>query len=573
MATATPEPWKSIYPAGKCLAVKADGKKCCNNRKKDPRTGNCFGYCGTHLKTKITEKIIEGDFLSQVEEMRQSLENLKVQYKNDNTALTSPGAVIVQDSVKSGDSSSDEADEKDKGERNPGSVSQTWCCKIKDQGDVPFDSTINAVLEEARLDGRATIRFKRGKWIYEVDIKNHIQTNVDTGRTRPLCCHNATKAPELEKFNHFQLPTAWNAEKVPSDSSIHDSLQSMSVKDLKDIVSKAHLGWADCLDKAALRKRATEAMRINFIQDTWKQRIKRIDNYLVIQQFSELLNNTSRLGIGNDQFDIHPKGYNDMRLVTVYRNENPRLYQVYTAKRALIKERMEKLATPDWTQFSIMTDSMARINALLPPGEQLDSKIGEQFLLHCTNPVHILSILKSGLNPRYAGNNAGVLMGKGNYFADTAAKADQYAAWVRKPVYHGKYTSIPGPRRPRGLTYERSKLRPLDELLYDDDYPHPENIFYMLVFQTILGDVVPTRDCKVSVDGSPIFHDDSKRELAMNPKTGFPFNTLVGQPCPHPLHSSGRCPHGCLLRRREFMQTDASLSYPAFLLVYRRVRS
>lgn len=123
-------------------------------------------------------------------------------------------------------------------------------------------------------------------------------------------------------------------------------------------------------------------------------------------------------------------------------------------------------------------------------GDPLDSRSGEVFLLHGTEPQHLHSILFEGLDPTVAADG---LFGRGTYFAESAGKIDQYAT-----VDH-KFQSD-GP------------LSELHEKLYTSAAKHPGRVHYALVCRVALGRPAVTKDGQTRLeDNATLFSDGSTR--------------------------------------------------------------
>ena len=229
-------------------------------------------------------------------------------------------------------------------------------------------------------------------------------------------------------------------------------------------------------------------------------------------------------------------------------------------------------AAPATPLCSPLWDPLVQASAKLPA--KLRAECNEVRLLHGTSPQHLLNILKDGFNERYAGSTAGQLLGAGAYFAEQIDKADQYAVRDEGSL-QGTYTAQTS--KPHPVTYERSALQALHQQLYNaGTVVHQGDVFYVVVSRVVLGEALSTLDAKsavapAGVKGKEIFHSVSKRELRKNPVSQKPFHSLIGESCPHPSLPSGRCSHGCQLRRREFVTFHATRAYPEYVIAYKRI--
>ena len=130
-----------------------------------------------------------------------------------------------------------------------------------------------------------------------------------------------------------------------------------------------------------------------------------------------------RVGAGHDAVGL--QGYTTLDIQSVKRIENPSLYHNYTEKRkgVLLKASMNRPKKVDklGTESEVMTaqQNIAELDRLLVP------QINEYFLFHGTKTEVKDGIMKQGLDFRLA--SEGGLFGQGIYFAESSAKADQYA--------------------------------------------------------------------------------------------------------------------------------------------------
>ncbi len=269
-----------------------------------------------------------------------------------------------------------------------------------------------------------------------------------------------------------------------------------------------------------------------------------------------------KLSRGVDQFDMTPKNYSRFVLSRIWRNGNPMLKHIYNTRR----RQMQQLFT-DKKIPPVDLNSLIHVLPQLPQEPGLNRTIGETYLFHGTSPDRIVSILQNGLDPQRCGET-GVSFGYGNYFADEFTKSDQYGAHDEGMFQKGEFISDSAPlRTPR--KYAKESMWPLHNMIKDSTYKRSERVMYMLVFRVIIGASIETRDNIKSIQGGKLRHVRN-RQLAVNPATDVPYNTLIGQPCNHAINASGVCPNGCRQLRREIIQTDPTLSYPEYLIEYER---
>jgi len=102
-----------------------------------------------------------------------------------------------------------------------------------------------------------------------------------------------------------------------------------------------------------------------------------------------------------------------LSVVRIERIHNPRLQEKYLAEVQDIAGLVERRATP------------VSINA--PCVESFQSlRINEYLLYHGASADIVERLTMQGLDPRYAGENAGKLFGSGSYFAANSSKSDIY---------------------------------------------------------------------------------------------------------------------------------------------------
>eukprot|EP00957_Ditylum_brightwellii_P202530 15330566-Ditylum_brightwellii.AAC.1 len=149
----------------------------------------------------------------------------------------------------------------------------------------------------------------------------------------------------------------------------------------------------------------------------------------------------------------------------------------------------------------------------------LNSSIGEVFLLHATDPTNLHNILFEGLDPEVAKNGN---FGRGVYFAENAAKIDQYARVDKRFDSEGLLSELH------------------DRIYSCSNRKHPHNVRYALVSKVILGNHVTTKDGKTQLmktgdyqkdaaKGRILFRDKTKTELSDLEDSSTP-SSLIGLP-------------------------------------------
>jgi len=180
-------------------------------------------------------------------------------------------------------------------------------------------------------------------------------------------------------------------------------------------------------------------------------------------------------------------------------------------------------------RLDVDTDTASRE---LPGGA--DPEINEKRLLHGTKAELILSLVRNGFNERYAGSSAGTAFGDGSYFAEDAAKSDQYVT-----------------------PHRQGECAELIRKLYSRELPHPGGeVFYLFVCKVVMGFWLRMQN---SSQQSHVFHPQTRREL----------KAIDGISPPTPHHSV----HVCLPHHfQEFVVFHGDQVYAEYLLAFKRTR-
>ena len=197
--------------------------------------------------------------------------------------------------------------------------------------------------------------------------------------------------------------------------------------------------------------------------------------------------------------------YDTLRVVGVWKISNPLRMEKYTEAKnreaSKIADQKAPSAPLDFNES--YRDSMTQLGM-----DCLDETTGEVFLLHGTRPEHIFSILFEGLDPCVANDGN---FGRGVYFADNAAKSDQYASLDQRYDKDGR-------------------LGPLHEQIYGSN-PHPRNVCYCLVSRLVIGNFVSTKNGLTrQSDGESLFVDAHKSKLNSVEGTSAQPSCLVAEP-------------------------------------------
>jgi Poly(ADP-ribose) polymerase catalytic domain len=217
------------------------------------------------------------------------------------------------------------------------------------------------------------------------------------------------------------------------------------------------------------------------LQATKKRAVETDQHYLVGEETRQKLQSlfhvppqdSKELGHGRDSSKEMPLGYYDyLHVEKAWRVDSPdqhvRQFDAFrAAQRTVLKGRVRTKLRPEYAR-SVEELVETEMKYLAP----LDIESNELLLIHGTKPTVVASILKNNLDPGLA--HAG-LFGRGTYFAEHAAKIDQYVAIDNEycgGAREGKYGT---------LCELHNKLYPRPEM-------HPGCVYYALVCRVVFGD-------------------------------------------------------------------------------------
>jgi hypothetical protein len=224
--------------------------------------------------------------------------------------------------------------------------------------------------------------------------------------------------------------------------------------------------------------------------------------------------------------------YDDIDIVGLWQIGNDVQREKYDAA----KERIKK-ESPKESEYDIPQSYQDQMNQL--SNKSLDADAGECFLLHGTRPENLHGILFEGHDTALANNGN---FGRGIYFAENAAKIDQYSS------KDDRYQKGDG------------NVAQLHEKIYTQCL-HPNNVRYALVCRVLLGRHIRTSNGTTRLeDGKPAFTNKEQNELVSLTDGTMP-SSLIGVP-------------GELVRTfREFVVFNSDQVYVEYLVAYKRVRS
>lgn len=244
---------------------------------------------------------------------------------------------------------------------------------------------------------------------------------------------------------------------------------------------------------------------------------------------------------------IEKGDYTYLDLVGVWRMENPLLWRNYAVERRNMREILTKrgIVAPPFEERELLKAALQH----LPGHKSMYKDVNETYLIHGTGPDVILSIGTNGVNERFT---SAALFGKGSYFAEDAAKNDQYC---RGDAVLGGYPELHRRLFPTGGEY---------------NFPeYPYKVYYVILCRMLMGYVVRVKCVNakrkemynIDFPEAPIFATSDERELAAIPSITNPpifYHTLVAER------------GGAIARFREICQFHSSRVYPEYLIAYSR---
>ena len=179
----------------------------------------------------------------------------------------------------------------------------------------------------------------------------------------------------------------------------------------------------------------------------------------------------SELGVGADVRE-RTLDYDTLDVVAAWRITNPQRRQKYDTAPSVCARRVPRRAARATSRYPAFKDAAAGLG-----GASRDStQAGEALLLHGTSPEHLHGILFEGLDPERR-------FGRGTYFAENAAKIDQYTSLDVKWNKQGDQL--------------RAALQPCQA-------PGAAACDTPFVCRVVLGLVVRTRDGKTQSEPTPL---------------------------------------------------------------------
>ncbi|CAB9497177.1 Ankyrin Repeat Protein [Seminavis robusta] len=234
--------------------------------------------------------------------------------------------------------------------------------------------------------------------------------------------------------------------------------------------------------------------------------------------------------------------YDGFELVAAWNIHNPTRKESYDQavqreKHKIAKDPIAKTAGDNDGPYNLETTYKDVIEEL---GNDLLAQ-GEVFLLHGTDPRNLHSILFEGLDPEVSRNGT---FGRGVYFAENAAKIDQYAIADERFDKDGN-------------------LNELHQKLYEHQM-HPRRVRYCLVARVVLGRTQRTQDGRTVMGTKklPLYQDDNHSERTrLKPfEDGVQPSSLIGEV------------GGVKSAFREFVVFQPDQIFVQYVIAYRRAR-
>eukprot|EP00928_Gymnodinium_smaydae_P075910 TRINITY_DN5892_c0_g2_i1.p1 TRINITY_DN5892_c0_g2~~TRINITY_DN5892_c0_g2_i1.p1 ORF type:complete len:1004 (-),score=82.43 TRINITY_DN5892_c0_g2_i1:250-3261(-) len=133
-----------------------------------------------------------------------------------------------------------------------------------------------------------------------------------------------------------------------------------------------------------------------------------------------------------------PSGYKVHRVIRV---EDSAMWSRYVAKRNAIKRRrIVGKSGLDSVEPPPITRKVAK--KYVSTFEPLDRELNEVYLWHGTGIRVALAIVQEDFKINLAGSNAGIMYGRGAYFAESCTKADEYAVDEADSCYEGVFAFL-----------------------------------------------------------------------------------------------------------------------------------
>lgn len=305
----------------------------------------------------------------------------------------------------------------------------------------------------------------------------------------------------------------------------------------------------------------------------------------VMEAFQRLMNATSPDDFARERRDRHDKGpyrtggrYAHLRVRTVYEIFNSDLEDMYgDAKQSLRQVMQSPFCKANYQSIQCTrTDKVAEqlgrldhLGALGFPGDELqanladlDPAVGEKLLLHGTDPEAAFTIARYGfLPPSSEHMTTGDAYGNGIYFAEDAAKSDEYAV-------SGRHMDM-DLEMPDHLAQHFAKS--LNVLM---NVPLDDTLYYVLACRVMLG-------CAAHVEGGAFLGDAVRdletHEFAFHPDPSrrkfhsaiVEFGSRENEPRAEWEPDSTKRTQNT--RFREFVLKDDTRCLPMFLVAYERI--
>ena len=227
----------------------------------------------------------------------------------------------------------------------------------------------------------------------------------------------------------------------------------------------------------------------------------------ILPGFATYLSDWKKMEIVQYMMGVDPKfmasytatRYDDIEVVGLWKISNAVQQEKFDSSKQRIKTQSPKVSSYDIP--NTYADQMNQLGT-----KPLDGAAGEVFLLHGTRPENLHGILFEGLDAALSNNGN---FGMGVYFAEHAAKIDQYS------TNDTKYQK------------EGGDITKLHEKIYTR-CKHPQNVRYAMVCRVLLGNHVVTSDGRTRLGGgSNIFTTDEHQVLAALENGKIP-SSLIG---------------------------------------------
>ena len=257
-----------------------------------------------------------------------------------------------------------------------------------------YSSYATCSLEKAYDNRESSCSISTEKYEYQICLRQMVQTNATTGKTRPLRRREVLDASAAQ----------WYQEEVARLRQLNDELTERSRK-------LENENW--WLRRNSGIKMLAQLPDCSTMSSAFETR--ELDQYdhkfFVLQDFFTSSMTRHRLSLKSDRWGTPPR----VVVSRIMEVKNPPKQRLYEAARQDVLQRNPQGCSP-----------IPGIEAI-----SCGSSLNEHLLLHGCRLPACDRIAKQGLDPQRGGESVGFMFGKGTYFAQNASKSDMYTTCSR----------------------------------------------------------------------------------------------------------------------------------------------